>query len=326
MAVDPTALGSDHLRLVTTVARLYHVRGVRQRDIAARLHLSQPRVSRLLAAAEEMGIVRTVVVAPQGLHPDLEERLEQRFGLGEVHLVDVISEADVAEGLGAAAARHFAEAWPGGSVVGFTSWSKTLRTMADLLPPVRRSGAKQVVELLGDLGSPLLQHEAARATLRLSRALEAEAVFLRTPGVAASPELRDSVVQNVHVAHALSLLDTLDVAFVGVGPADFHGPLREGDNFFTAAQLEQARVAGAVAQLDQRFLDAEGRPVPTGLDDLVVGVDLEQLRRAGRRIVVAGGRTKHAPIAAALAGGWVDVLMTDTVTAEYLLQIPTAAG
>lgn len=315
----PPAADAVQLRLVTLVARLYHVRGVRQRDIAARLGLSQPRVSRLLSAAEELGVVRTVVVAPPGLRPELEDAVEARYAVSEVHVVETSDPDDVALELGTAAAAHFSDAWPAGAVVGFTSWSTTLQAMADALAPQRRSGVGQVVEMLGDIGSPLLQHEAARSTLRLAQALGAEAVFLRTPGVAGSRELRDAAAGNPHVATALGLLGAVDVAFVGVGPAQFHGPMQAGDNSFSAEQLGAARAAGAVAQLVQRFVDDQGRPVDTPLDDLVVGVDLDQLRRAGRRVVVAGGRSKHAAVRACLAGGWVDVLVTDVVTAEQLL-------
>lgn len=333
MAVDlaaPAGRGAPadaaQLRLVTLVARLYHVRGVRQRDIAARLGLSQPRVSRLLSAAEELGVVRTVVVAPAGLRPELEDAVEERWGVPEVHVVEVGDRtADGADDdrlpveLGRAAAAHFSDAWPAGAVVGFTSWSTTLQAMADALEPQRRSGVGRVVELLGDIGAPLLQHEAARSTLRLARALGAEAVFLRTPGVAPTREMAEAATLNPHVGGALELLDALDVAFVGIGPARFHGPMQAGDNSFSAEQLERARAAGAVAQLVQRFVDEVGRPVDTGLDELVVGVDLEQLHRARRRVVVAGGRSKHAAIRACVAGRWVDTLVTDAATAEHLL-------
>lgn len=317
------APSQQQLRLMAMVARLYHVRGVRQRDIAERLEMSQARVSRLLGQAEELGIVRTVVVAPEGLHPDLEERLEERHGLQEVHVVDVPGgEEDVPEALGGAAARYLADAPTLGGCIGFTSWSTTLREMTRQLEPVRRAGAAHVVEMLGDLGSPLLQHEAARATLRLARSLDAEPVFLRAPGVMATRELRDAALRDAHVQRALRMLDRMDTAFIGVGPADFHGPLREGDNFFGAEQLARIRRAGAVGQLNQRFVDAQGRPVATPLDDLVLGVTLAQLRQARRRVVVAGGPSKHAALAAALAGGWVDVLVTDVDSAEHLTESP----
>ena len=81
----------DELRLMTRVARLYHESGVKQPEIAARLRLSQPKVSRLLRQAQEEGIVRISVRAPTGTHPDLEVALEDRFALQDAEVVDVSS-------------------------------------------------------------------------------------------------------------------------------------------------------------------------------------------------------------------------------------------
>ena len=63
---------------MTKVARLYYEHGVRQPEIARRLHVSQPRVSRLLKQAELQGIVRTTVVVPKGVQTGLEEALQER--------------------------------------------------------------------------------------------------------------------------------------------------------------------------------------------------------------------------------------------------------
>ncbi len=311
----------DQLRLMTMASRLYHERGVRQRDIATRLGISQPRVSRLLAQAEEEGIVRTVVVAPDGIYPEPEEALEEAYGLRECHVVEVTGgDESIPRELSSTAARYLAEATLWGPRVGFTSWSSTLREVARALEPVRRSGATHVVEMLGDLGAPLVQHEAGRATLRLAAVLGAEPVLLRTPGVLGTPALREAALLDAHVERALTMLDHLDLAFVGVGPADFHGPLREGDSFFGAVQLAAVRAAGAVGQLNQRFIDAKGQAVDTPLDDLVVAITLDQLRAADTRVVVAGGISKWVPLHAALRGGWVDVLVTDLATARYLIS------
>ena len=48
---------AESLRMMTKVAHLYHAKGLGQIEIAQRLGLSQARVSRLLAAAKEKGIV-----------------------------------------------------------------------------------------------------------------------------------------------------------------------------------------------------------------------------------------------------------------------------
>lgn len=319
-SATPERPGVEQLRLLATVARLYHVHAVRQRDIAARLGMSQARVSRLLGQAEQHEIVRTVIAVPAGIHPDLEDTLESAYGLIEAHVVDLPDPgADVAALLGRAAARHFGEATLVGARIGFTSWSRTLREMAFAFES-QRGGTTHVVEMLGGLGSPFLQHAATRATQALATALGAEPVFLRTPGVVDAPALRTASLEDPHVRRALHLLDDLDVAFVGVGPADVHSELEPGVSFFSGRQLHDVRVAGATGQLNQRFLDADGKPVESPLDELVVGTTLHQLRHARRRIVVAGGESKHAAIRSALTGGWVDVLVTDVLTARQLAQ------
>ncbi len=208
---------------------------------------------------------------PEGLFPDLEDGLAQAYGLDAAFVVDLgSSEEGVAQILGSAAAACLAGEFRGGPRLGFTSWSTTLREMARILEPRNGTGIAKVVETLGDLGSPMLQHEAALATFQMAKALDAEPVFLRTPGVLPNAALRELAIRDAHVQTALKLLDALDVVFLGIGPADFHGPLEEGDNFFTAEQLAQVRAAGAVGQLHQRFINARGEPVVTALDDLVI--------------------------------------------------------
>lgn len=317
----------QQLRLIFLVARLYHVHGARQREIAERLRTSQARVSRLLRQAEELGLVRTVLVPADGLHPELEDELESRFGLAEAHVVEVPGgDESVPTTLGTVAARYLAGASLPGGVVGFTSWSTTLQAMSFALEGVSsRARTTHVVELLGDLGSPELQHRATRATLHFATILGAEAVFLRTPAVVASSSVRRTLVQDLHVQRALRLMDTMDIAFIGVGPSRLHPLLRPGDSYFREDQLESVRARGAVAELNQRFLDGAGRPVGSPLDDLVVGVSLDQVRAARRRVLVAGGTPKRGSVLAGLLGRWVDVLVTDVETARFALSAVRSA-
>jgi len=312
--VDPS-----QQRLATKVARLYHVRGLRQAEIAARLDLSQSRVSRLLSLAEDAGLVRTVVVVPPGLHSELEDELEVGYGLPEVHVVDVVAddEDELVRDLGHATAAILAGSPLRTKTLGYTSWSRTLRHCVEAMVP-QTSAADVVVEVLGDLGPPALQHAAAQSTERLAQLLGAEPLYLRAPGVVSDPRLREVLLaQDGHARAALAAMDDLDVVLVGTGPAEVAPPLG-GDNFFSAEQFAQARELGAVGQVCLHFLDERGELLDTPLDDLVIGVTAEQLRGTPRRLGVAGGAGKVPAIRAALVGGWINVLVTDTETAQLL--------
>ena len=315
----------DAQRLMIKVARLYHSHGLRQTEIAQRLNISQSRVSRLLTQAEEAAIVRTVVAVPTRIHAELEERVEARYRVSEVHVVDAVSEdeAELNRDLAYTTASLLGEASFEARTVGFTSWSKTMRMMVDALQPLR-TRTERVVEMLGDLGPPDVQHSAARSTQRLAAMTGGQPVFLRAPGVAPNREVKDLLLERDPYARgALEILDSVDLALVGIGPCELDPSLRSGTtSFFTEQEFEQMRERGAVGEVCLHFLDAEGRPLDSELDELVIGVTRAQLRSARRRWAVAGGSRKHQAIRAALAGGWIDTLVTDSGTAAFLLSGP----
>lgn len=317
----------DSQRLVTKVARLYHTHGLRQKEIGDRLAISQSRVSRLLTQAEEAGIVRTVVAVPLHLHSDLEEAVEQQFDVDEVHVVESVgdTEAELRQDLGVAAASILSEVSLEAAAIGWSSWSRTLRATVDNLLPLRL-GTRHVVEMLGDLGPPALQHDAAGSTQKLATLLDAEAVFLRTPGVVPTRAVADALLaQNTYARHALDLLDQLDIAFLSIGGCAIEEPLRLGHNMFSKRQIDGVRKAGAVGEVCLRYIDADGCPVASPLDELTIGVTLDQLLKARRRWAVVGGESKREAIRAALRGRWVDVLVTDVGTARWLApEGPTA--
>ena len=131
------------LRLITKVARMYHERGVRQVDIAETLHLSQARVSRLLKRAAELGIVRTVVAVAPGVHTEVEEALEEAYGLAEAVVVDVEgTDEEIIAGLGSAGATYLETTLTGGERIGISSWSQTLLAVVDRMRPFRVPGAR----------------------------------------------------------------------------------------------------------------------------------------------------------------------------------------
>lgn len=317
---------ADELRLMTRVARLYYDVGLKQPEIATRLRLSQPKVSRLLKQAQGEGIVRISVRAVSGTNPELEEALESRYGLTEVEIVDISRDDDDAavRELGAAAAFHVETTVRSGDVIGVSSWSATLLAMVDAMHPVSGVKGTRVVQILGGGGDPAAEGHATHLVRRLADLLHGEGTFLPAPGSVGSAEARTVLLEEPFVQRAVALFDQLDVALVGIGGQETSGLLASSGNVFSADELRTVREAGGVGDIGLRYMCADGSPVDTPLHERVIGIELEQLKRVPRAIAVAGGPGKTEAIHAALVGGWINCLITDNFTAERLLGMGSA--
>src|SRR3954452_12922109 len=320
------AAAEEQLRLMVKVARLYHEHDVRQPEIARRLHVSQARVSRLLKQAELDGIVRTTVVVPAGVQTALEEGLEERYGLREAVVVELLddSEAGITRDLGHATARYLEASLTGGDVVGISSWSSTLLAALDAMRrPPRKAGAERALQLFGGVGNPAAEAHAARLTQRFADLTGARPTFLLAPGIAAPEEARDALMSDQFVIEALDGLTDVTLALVGIGALEPSNLLQSSGNIFSERELAALGALGAVGDICLRFFDAEGAPVHSDVERRVIGVTLEQLRSVDRCVGIAGGERKFEAIRGALRGGWINVLITDRTTAERLLGEPS---
>ena len=308
---DPYLLGK--------VSALYYLREQTQQAIAERLRLSRPTVSRLLQEARDLGYVQITVTPPRGLHLDLESRLEDAYGLRSARVIawDSGQGAEtLRHQLGAAAAQFLARSVASGETIGM-AWGRTLSAMVDAMVHMPTTSAR-VVQILGGLGPPDAAENGGELVRRLAQLLDAQAVLLPAPGVVATPAVRDVLRKDPHVKAALTELDALDTVFVGLGSLTSNEVLNDGHSFSKQARKE-LRTGNAVCDIALRFFDAGGRPVRTALDDRILGITTEQLRKVQRVVAVAGGSDKVEAIAAGLKTALVHVLITDRPTAEALL-------
>ncbi|MGW5241517.1 sugar-binding transcriptional regulator [Monashia sp. NPDC004114] len=316
-------VASEDTRLMTKVARLYHEQGVRQPEIAKRLNISQPRVSRLLKKAVATGIVRTTVVTPRGVFAEIEDEIEQRYGLQEVVVADTGEDDDeyvITPALGAAAAYYLETTLTGGERIGVSSWSSTLLATVDSMRPRNSHECESVVQVLGGLGQPSAQARATHLVGRLVQVTGAKATYLPAPGLVTSDATRRALLEEDSIAQAIDAFPDLTVLLAGIGSLMPSPLLRASGNAVSSQDEDLLRSAGAVGDVCMRYFDAAGNPVKSHLDDRILGIDTASMQRIPRRIGVAGGRRKHEAIRAALLGGWITALVTDSATAAYLRE------
>ena len=296
---------------------MYYEWDIKQSAIAQQLGLSQPTVSRLLQQAKEQGIIRISVNVPQGIYTELEEELVRLYRLRDAIVVDCSGESDerfIERQIGAAAAYYLESALRPNEIVGISSWSATLLALVDAMHPAPRKGDVRVVQILGGVGSPSAEVHAGRLTSRLADLLGGTAIFLPAPGVVGSAAALEAITADPFVRSAMDLFEQVTTALVGIGAIEPSKLLADSGNRFSLAELEELRAQGAVGDVLLRFFDAHGMPVNTPLNQRVISMRLEQLRKVDRSIGVAGGARKFAAILGAIRGGWVNILVTDHLT------------
>lgn len=312
---------NEDLRLLVKVSRFYYEDGLNQDAIKDRLGLSRSKVSRLMAQAREQGVVQISVVSPPQLYLGLEGRLEERFGLQEALVVESQpgdAQDAVSRAVGHGAAGFLVRALQPHSTVGF-AWGSTLRHMAMALTPQRFPDV-QLVQIIGGLGHPEAEVHATELCRSVSRSLGCRLTLLPVPGIVADQRTRQALLSDVHVQRAVEACAHLDLAVVGVGaPTPDSVTMRDG-SIISQAELDDLLDKGAVGDIALRYFDAEGRGVESEINDRIIGITLEQLKRGPKVVAASGGPQKVPAIRAALRGGLIDVLVTDSVTAGKLLE------
>ena len=309
---------------------LYYRQARSQKEIAQALGVSAATVSRLLKRAYDDGLVRVELDLPRA--EELEAALTERFGLRDAVVVATGGHGDVKEELGSAAAVYFEKVTANGMRVGlscgFTLY-QTIRALRErrfrdlALYPLSGESTLKMVDLspntlVGTMAAKYRPHVSAYALpvqhLLSLREIERERRRL----------LRDPEIRTIFEA-----AQAVDVALVGIGVIAEQTP-----GFCSLAEsygvsVKRLRQLGVVGEINYQPFDAEGRivdrPELRVLMHRVLSVEGSRLQALSRRpdrhvVAIAGGRPKLDAVRGALAGRFMNVLVTDEDLAGTLLR------
>ncbi|WP_221929922.1 sugar-binding transcriptional regulator [Fodinibius sediminis] len=300
---------------------MYYDQNLNQQEIANRLHLSRPKVSRLLKQAREEGIVRISVISPSDSFMELEKALEKKFGLREALIVDAdaqISEPSLKREVGSAAANYLHRTIAKGDVIG-VSWGTTLQAMIDAMP-AKKVDDVHVVQALGGVGPPEAKAHATDISRRLSQLLHSRLTLLPAPGIVSSTEAKKVLLSDRQVNGALDMFSEINTLCVGIGALETNPVLDHTNEELPPELYEEIINSKAVGDIALRFFDTDGKEIDSSLKDLVIGISLEEMKQVDTVVGIAGGTQKANVIRGALNGGLIDVLITDNQTVELLLS------
>lgn len=302
--------------LLVRVAWSYYRDDLTQAEIAARMHLSRPTVTRLLQRARETGIV-TIDVNTTGVGGlELVGRLRNRWPLRDVVIVPQIGRSISGEATNSrvarAAAQYLRRYLQPGALIGM-GWGDTVLRTLRALPKQVMAGAT-FIALTGGI-----EGYTARVSGSEHAGISDYIRFVPSPLIASTPEMAQMLRQEHSVTRVLEEAKTATATLIGIGAAVPYATILQS-GAVTESELQGYQLQGAVGDILGEWYDEHGRTVAIDLQKRRIGIPIRDLRRMKNVIAAAGGVDKVPAIRGALEGGYLDVLVTTEDVARELVE------
>jgi deoxyribonucleoside regulator len=305
----------DQLRLA---ARLYYLDGMGQAEVARFVKVSQAKVSRLLATARELGIVRISVAEYEPRDSALEKKLRKQFGLRAAAVMKTVPGATIEDARRATG--HFGAAFvksliPAGSTVAIAG-GRTMRELVATLPETPVDDLT-VIQAMGSIDSTVGSVDALELGRAMARLWAGRFMTLNTPAFVPDRRTRDAFLALDQLRAVWQRFKSVDVALIGVGTLENSVFAERG--ILSQADMEALRKRGAEGEIFGRFFDRRGCECASPWRERVISMGLDHLKKVPQVIGVVAGADRSTALAAAIRGGLIKSLVIDDMGARALL-------
>ena len=307
--------------ILVQVAKLYYEANMTQAEIGRRVGTSRSTVSRLLNEARENGVVQITINYPWERDNNLENIMQERFGLSKVRVLRGFGRemSEIRVGMGRLAAECLDEVVKDDIVLG-VSYGRSIANTIEQIPPIRKVNMT-VVQIIGALGSgnPLI--EGPDLARELANKYGAQYKYLYTPLVVEDQRTRDLLMQEPYVHETLAIGKQANAVLIGIGALEASTSGLIWTGYLNPKEIAWLQNKGAVGHMCAKLYDSDGEPLDVDLNRRTIAIEIETLRRIETVIAVAGGRDKARAILGAIRGRFLNILITDDQAAEEILRL-----
>lgn len=307
------------MELLIQVARLYYEHNLNQSDIAKKVNLSRPYISKLLNEAKRQGIVKIEIKDPFMTESLMERRLREHFNLEKVIVVPKNEDIAPLQQVGMATARYLNEIIKSGDVIGF-SWGKTVYECAKALQ--KREDLKDIVaiQMCGGVSNVKRNVYVSEITKAFSAMLNSAGYMLPFPAIVDDEQVKNVITNEHTMEEVLKYAEKVNIAIVTMGEFNNRCALsRVG--YLKREEIERLIEKGAVGDICTHIINRDGQICDRQLDARTIAVPYEQIKQIRTRIGVAVGESKIESILGALKGNAVNVFVTNEDTVESMKAI-----
>lgn len=295
--------------LMAKIAWYYYIDNLTQQQIADQLGIPRLRVIKLLEKARQFGIVE-FKISESNAHTEMENIIARHFGLKDVFIVPAAAGLkNRNEALAQAAAIYISNRIPDNAYINIGYGDTTCRILNHLAN--NSSTRISVVSLTGGVNYYLPN--------TFSSVFNARLFLTPAPFVMSNKEMVEAICNEPAVREIAEMVPLSTMTIVGIGGIDDNATV-VSSGIMSPKDLRYLAMQGAVGDVLCHFLDINGKPVESPIDDRLISTPLGVLAAQSNVIGVAGGEKKVNAIIGALNGNFLDILITDRDTAELIIK------
>lgn len=308
--------------LMVKVAKMYYENSMKQEEIAKELQISRSLISMILTEAKEVGIVQINIRNPQLNNDELSEEYKKTFNLRKCVIVPTaVQDANTLRKLVAQRTVDlFNQEIQSQNNVGI-SWGRSCyEFIANYAPDVVLKDVG-VVPLIGASNQTAFYYQVNEMTRLFAEKIGGIPNFIHAPSINSTLEEKELFMKSSFMKTILDKWSSLDIVVVGIGALpDFNNIERE-TYIGESEAFKYIEKSEAVGDICARYFNIKGEFIQDEYFDRIIGIPIDDLKRAKTTIGIAAGLEKVNPIVGALRTGIFDIFITDEQTAKSVLKV-----
>ncbi|WP_263311828.1 sugar-binding transcriptional regulator [Brachybacterium atlanticum] len=308
------------LQLLHRAASAYYVDGVRQAEVAERLGVSRPTVSKLLAEARRIGMVRFEVLEPPTADlPDLAARLQDVLGVRSVRIAPGNQVQRDYRGIGDLLGEELRSLDLQRGDVLLISSGKTTYAVSGM-PGLPELPGVVIAPTVGGQQETDPSFQTNEIVRRFADRTRAEPRFMFAPA-SPSEQLWESLQADPSFREITDLWARARAVVVGIGE-----PYQGRAALTSVVPRDETALLPAVGDINLHFYDIDGHPVSYPGSERLVRPPRALLTALPTSIAMAAGERKAPSILAGARAGLYTTLLTDEPTAQAVLALVASMG
>jgi len=296
--------------LMVKAAWLYFLEKKTQAQISGMLGVSRMRVIRLLDKAKQTGVIKITMREDNVRRMKLERQLIEAYALKDTFIIPTSVDMGIPEinnAIADAAAMYIESRIAPDSFlnIGYgDTMGKTLNNLA--------KNAKKTISCISLTGGVSIYLPNTQSNI-----FNARLFLIPAPLVVSSKEMVGAITAEHSVREIARMAPLASFTIIGIGGMNDEatilktGALSKNDFLYLKMQ-------GAVGDILCHFFDKRGNILATPLEERLVTTPLDVIKSLTNVTAVAAGNSKREAIKGALALGYIDILITDEDTAQWL--------